>query len=287
MSTINLCRRDPLLNLLYDLFHANIVRVPDARIQPLAVIAQRGSRSFFRGDLLPLLSDQRPLNVEPATTLLSDLSGRRSRRVTLDLGLHLLRGFLRGFGLPGADLSSALGEGATMTFALPAIRRVAVDVNALGRELMGRAIDLANPAAACFRAAEDRLAMELFGAAESYQLLLVDAALTSAQLSIVIGGGSGQSLGFDLSMLKKLAAEIGATLETRHNAEAELTLSSPHPLTFAFSCVRLFLDESGAIVAMPPDHGRRTLGGDPRPGYTPERAMLSAGPGLVLWDGVS
>lgn len=278
MSIINLCQRDPLLNLLYDLFHANVVRVPDARIQPLAVIAQRGSRSFFRGDLLPLLSDQRPLSAEPITTVLSDLSGRRSRRVTLDLGLHLLRGFLRGFGLPGADLTSALGDGATLAFALPAIRRVAVDVNALGRELAGRTIDFHNPAAVAFRATEP------FRATEAYQLLLIDAVLTSAQLSIVIGGGNGQSLGFDLSMLKKLAAEVGATFETRHNAEAELTFSSPHALTFAFSCVRLFLDEAGAIAAMPPDHGRRTLGGDPQPGDAPERAMLSMGPGLVLWD---
>lgn len=286
MSIINLCQRDPLLNLLYDLFHANIVRVPDARLQPLAVIAQRGSRSFFRGDLAPLLTDQAPLNVEPSATLLSDLSGRRSRRVTLDLGLHLLRGFLRGFGLPGADLTSALGDGATLAFALPAIRRVAVDVNALGRELMGRMIDFDNPAAACFRATGAARATGAFHTMEPYRLLLIDAVLMSAQLAIVIGGGKGQALAFDMSALKKLAAEVGATLKTRHNAEAELTLSSPHALTFAFSCVQLRLDDLGAIVAMPPDHSRRTLGADPGPAELPERVMLSAGPGLVLWDGL-
>lgn len=65
MSLIRLCREDPLVSLVYELFGANIVRVPDARVRPLTVVVHRDGRSFFRGALLPLLTDSRPLASHP------------------------------------------------------------------------------------------------------------------------------------------------------------------------------------------------------------------------------
>lgn len=277
MSSIGLCREDPLVSLVHDLFGANIVRVPDARVRPLSVVVHRGGRSFFRGALLPLLTDARPLGLQPEETELVDISGRRSRRVTLDLGLHILRGFLKGFGLPTAELTSGI-EGAThLQFAFPDVRRLALDVNALGWALAGRRIDRGNPAAA------------ILFEEPTYALLLIDSVLISRHITVVLSGARGQRLNVDVTVLQQVIAELGGQVGAAAEGEVELTLESPHALTFAFSCVRLFFDAEGQIGSIPPDHSRRTLSvadhaDDLIVRPSPDRILLSARPGLLVWD---
>jgi hypothetical protein len=268
MTIINLCREDPLLSLVHELYGANVVRVPDARVRPLTVIVHRSRRSFLRGSLLPLLSDARPLGVQPELTELTDISGRRSRRVTLDLGLHILRGFLSGLGMPHADLTAGLEGAAYLSFAFPAARRLGLDVNALGVALAGRRIDQGNPAAS------------ILFTEPHYELLLIDSVLTSREIAIVISGARGQRLNFDLAALRTTLAEMGGSVGAATERDVELTLTSEAELTFAFSCVRLTLDAEGAILAIPPDHRTRTLSD-----LAPERILLSPGPGLLVWDG--
>lgn len=277
MSSISLCREDPLVSLVHDLFGANIVRVPDARVRPLSVVVHRGGRSFFRGSLLPLLGDARPLGVQPTESLLTDISGRRSRRVSLDLGVHILRGFLKGFGLPTAELSSSIEGASYLSFAFPAVRRTALDVNALGWALAGRRIDRRNPAAA------------ILFEQPRYELLLIDSVLTSRQIAVVLSGAKGQRINVDLAALQQVVGDLGGRVGASAAGEIELSLESTAELTFAFSCVRLFFDREGLISAMPPDHSRRTLGplqlaeaAVVRPAL--DRILLTPGPALLVWD---
>lgn len=275
MSLISLCREDPLVSLVYDLFGANLVRVPDARVRPLCVVVHRGGRTFFRGALLPLLTDRRPLGIPLQESELTDISGRRSRRVALDLGLPILRGFLKGFGFPSAELLAHLEGVSYLQFAFPDVRRLALDINALGWALAGRRIDRANPAAA------------ILFEPPRYDLLLIDAILISRHITIVLTGGKGQRLNVDVATLQRLIAELGGRVGASHEGDIEVTLESPDALTFAFSCVRLFFDDEGLIVAMPPDRHRRTLGSTEdgvvvRP--SPDRLLLGARPSLVVWD---
>ncbi len=277
MSQLQLCQTDPLVALIYNLFSANMVRVPDSRIRPLSVIVHRNGHSSFRGSLLPLLSDSRGIGVRPAISELTDVAGRRSRRVTLDLGLHILRGFLKGLGLPSAELASKLGDADYLSFAFPAVRRAAYDIGALGWALAGRSIDRQNPAAAI-----------LFGLA-SYDLLLIDSILTSSQISVILSKEQGQRLNIDTSALSQTFASVGGQVNTSGENEVELTLTSPQDLTFAFTCVRLFLDHEGTITSMPPDNRLRTLGDDGAESvaqvrYSPDRVLLSNQPGLLRWD---
>ncbi|MCX7859047.1 MAG: hypothetical protein N2385_03075 [Chloroflexus sp.] len=271
---LHLCANDPLVSLVHDLFGANPVRVPDARIRPLSVVVHRRGRSMFRGSLLPLLTDSSPLSVQPSVSQLIDISGRRSRRVNLELGLNILKGFLRGFGIPTAELSSTLQGAATVAFSFPTAMRLAYDVNALGWALAGRAIDRANPAAA------------ILFEQTPYELLLIDSVLTSRHITITISGAKGQRLNVDVDALRQMLGDLGVNAGINNDSELEVTLASPHDLTFAFSCVRLFFNDEGYITTMPPDLDRRVLGSESgiRVRYSPDRVMLSEQPGLLVWD---
>jgi hypothetical protein len=242
--------------------------VPDARVQPLSVVVHRGGRSFFRGSLLPLLADPKPIGVQAVESDVTDISGRRSRRVTLDLGLHILRGFLQGLGLPHADLTTGLTGAAYLSFAFPAVHRLAFDINALGGDLAGRRINRGNPAAAI-----------LFDE-PSYELLLIDSVLTSRQIAVVLSGAKGERLNVDLAALRQTVTEIGGTVGATTDSDVELRLTSEADLSFAFSCVRLTFDAEGTILALPPDHDTRTLSE-----IAPAHVWLSDGPGLLVWNG--
>lgn len=271
---LQLCQDDPLLSLTRELFGANVVRVPDARIRPLSVVVHRAGRSSFRGSLLPLLTEATPLGVQPTISQLIDISGKRSRRVSLDLGVHILQGFLRGFGLPAAGVTSGLQGAAAISFTFPMVRRAAYDVNALGWALAGRGIDRNNPAAA------------LLFDQPRYELLLIDSVLLSRHITLTASGSRGRKLNADVSALRKAITELGGQIGLESETDVELTLESPHELTFAFSCIRLFIDESGAITSMPPDLDKRVLGpgGGMQVRYSPDRIMLGDAPGMLMWD---
>ena len=55
MAFLDLCNA-PLMKALQDVFGTTIVRVPEERVRPLTVVTSDGRRSFFRGELAPLLS---------------------------------------------------------------------------------------------------------------------------------------------------------------------------------------------------------------------------------------
>ncbi|WP_129671304.1 hypothetical protein [Candidatus Chloroploca sp. Khr17] len=268
MTIIPLCREDPLTGLVHDLFNANIVRIPDARVVPLTVLLHHHKRTYFRGSLLPMLEDARPLGLPIEESLLTDISGRRSRKVNLDLGLHILRGFLRGFGLPYADLEAGFAGAAHLTFAFPEARRRAVDPNALGWALTERRIDRQNPAASI-----------LFNES-GYELLLIDSILISRQISIVLSSARGRRLNVDMSVLRETMTELGGSVGANSDSDLELTLQSQAELTFAFTCVRVIFSSEGEIIALPPDPQQRTLSlAEPQP-----HVVLSHGPGLLIWD---
>lgn len=268
MPTIPICREDPLVAIVHDLYGANLVRVPDARVRPLSVVVHRDKRSYFRGSLLPLLTDARALGVVPTVSRLTDIAGRRSRRMHLDLGLQLLRGFLRGLGLPHAGLELQASGAAYLAFAFPAAQRYALDTGVLGRTLAGRRIDRTNPAATiCF-------------ADRPYELLLIDSVLTSQQIAVVLSGSRGRRLNLDLVALRQALAEIGGSLGASDENTIELILQSKSELTFAFTCVRVTLGDDGTIAAIPPDEQTRMLSS-----MTPSPQRLSPGPGLLVWDG--
>jgi hypothetical protein len=146
----------------------------------------------------------------------------------------------------------------------------------LGWALAGRAIDRTNPAAA------------ILFEQTPYELLLIDSVLTSRHITITLSGTKGQRLNVNIDALRQMISDLGGQIGISGDSELEMTLASPHDLTFAFSCVRLFFDDEGFITTMPPDLNRRVLGSThgTMVRYSPDRVLLSEQPGLLMWDRV-
>src|SRR5205085_4284329 len=194
MAFLGLCP-DPLTTTLREVFGANIMRVPEERIQPLSVIASQDARSKFRGALAPFVSGQPQLVFNPADLInsqMADVSGRRSRKVSLELGLQILEGFLQGFGIPSAGVSAKLKGALEVSFSFKNVGRCYVDNNWLGRILAGRVIDKENPAA------------EIFFREDAYSFLVIDSVITSSDFSISVERTESQGFNFDIPAIQTL-----------------------------------------------------------------------------------
>ncbi|MBC8077530.1 MAG: hypothetical protein H7Y32_15760 [Chloroflexales bacterium] len=269
MAFLKLCDGDPLVSMLHNTLGANIVRVPDVRVRPLSVLLHTNGRTILRGALGPLLAGDTPLALPETRAPVADIAGRRSRRVAIDLGLHLLRGMLRGLGLPlpTGGLTAQLAGVTAMTFALPAVERSAIDLGLLGAALAGRRINARNPAAAPFF--DDH----------APTLLLVDSVLTASAISVELEGGRSSKLAVDVGGLQQLLGGVEGTVRLADAPGYGLHFAGQHPATFAFTCVQLRYDAEGRITALPPDLAVRTLGA--HESQAPVHALLGAGPGLL------
>lgn len=266
---IPLCTADPLVGMLHDMFGTHIVRVPDGRIQPLCLLLHSGGRVHFRGTLAAILHGNGALAVPLTNSPVASLSGKRSRRVTLDLGLFFLQGILQALGVSSAGVAATLHGVGSMAFAFPAIQRSAADIGVLGRALQGRRVDLANPAAAPFGDAGG-------------EALLIDSVLSSTGITISLAATHEGSIRIDAPGLEQLVAGSTARVEVAVAPEQQITIQSDAPLPFAFSCVRLVLDAEGRVVSLPPDEGPRVLGAAAHAQLT--SSVFGSGPMLVLWD---
>src|SRR4051794_29788685 len=156
MGLFGLCepgRSDPLVDTLRDTFDANIVRVPEARIQPLRVLAARDGKTTYQGKLTELLKGTAPdelTSAKPANDAMANVSGKKSSKVEVGLGLEILGGFLSGFGVPSAGIAAKFGGAKEVSFTFGSVSRRYVDPSFIGRALNGQAVDPDNPVGAIF-----------------------------------------------------------------------------------------------------------------------------------------
>lgn len=275
MGCLGLCEGDPLVKTLSEVFGANIVRVPEERIRPLSVVTVCNNRLSFHGELAPLVKD---LSAHErgtpglSTSRMADLSGKRSWKVNTDLGLAILDGFLRGFGVPSAGIREQFKGATQVCFSFKEVYRTYVDVGWLDGVLAGRAVDKSNPAAA------------IFLGESPCELLLIDSVITSSDFSISVDRTRDADFRLDVPAIQQIVAQTRAGVQVSSASNVELTFQGERPL--AFSCVRLHLDSKGCIVAMPPDLDTPRVFGYPRHKvlYSPDRILLSDKPAPLEWD---
>lgn len=270
-----LCKSDPLVDTLKDVFGANIVRVPEERIRPLTVLASDGSRTSFRGALAPALVGAEALDVPVDDSTMANVSGKRSSSVKLDLGLKILGGFLAALHIPSAGIEAQLEGAKQVSFSFQDVKRLYVDPTALGHQLSGRVVDRQNPAVSIF-----------FG--DDWTFLVVDSAITSRDFSINVEKAATQGFRVDVPTIQQIVSEANAGVQVQSTSGTDLVFKGDAYLTFAFTCVRLFLDADGRIDAMPPadDVPPLTRGrGAVAPGHvvrrTPDRVVLTAKPAML------
>jgi hypothetical protein len=277
MSFLRVCDNDPLISTLRDVFDCQPIRVPDERVVPMTVLASNGSQSRFRGGLAAHLAGSPTLDVPILKSDMANLTLRRSNGVKVDLGLKILDGFLSGFGLPSAGITAKFQGASEVSFAFQDVRRQYIDIGMLGRVLARHKLDLKSPAAAIF-------------GADGFEFLVIDSIIQSRDFVITVEKSAKTDFAVDIALIQEIVQKANVGMSVASSTKLDVSFNGPKFLTFAFACVRLFLDANGAITAMPPADKVPALRGylDSSPNlvvhYTPDRVLLNPTPGLLSFD---
>lgn len=232
-----LCPGDPLVDTLRTVFKANIIRIPRNRIQPLTVLARKGKQLQVLGQLQEMLADEEPLDLQPEQAPVSPIEGNRSSAVDFGFGVKILEGYLKGFGMPAAGVSQAFSKVKSVRFGFEAMQEVFISPLHIGRKLTDRKINMRNPA------------LQVFLQDEDYELLIVDTVYASQSFTLHLEGETSNDLKIDLPSLEGVvtAEDVGTKMQWKN--ERVLEFKGPEMLSFAFSCVRMYLDKEGACIS--------------------------------------
>jgi hypothetical protein len=249
MGFLGLCDGDPIVEYLRSTFGANIVRIPRASLRPPEVLAARRGETKTMGHLGDILVSAAPfalgledIHEEPAPPVLA----RRTRSVSLDLGLDILGGLLQGFGVPKVGVGSAFSPESAISFSFHNVHRVFVETNRLGRKLQHCTIDRANPATALY-----------FGEQDPWRLLLIDSVLTSPGFTVTASRSRTESVHVDLPTLQQLVSDASAKVNVSSAASSEVSFTGDERLSFAFTCLEVTLDADARVVGLT-GHGQKT-----------------------------
>jgi hypothetical protein len=279
MPLFKLCNDDQLVNTLHSVFNANIVRVPEARINPLCMVAVTPQGPRFWGylpdlvegkkDLQNAIDRQKAIGESP----MANVSGKKSRSVNLDLGLQILEGFLGGFGLPSAGIAAKFNGAKTVSFSFQGVARSFISPGTLGKLLGDHALDKGNTANDLF-----------FQQAAS--LLVTDSVITSRDFSIQVGETKSSDFKLDVPAIQNIVGKANAAVKVETTTGLDITFKGDTPLTFAFTCLRCNADSAGRLSLVP--HFEKVSFGVEKmvrgndADYPPQQ--LYNAPGLIEWQ---
>ncbi|MEM7105341.1 MAG: hypothetical protein AAF502_19540 [Bacteroidota bacterium] len=270
-------KEDPLLKMLRDTYNATPLRIPDSTTKVLDIIAHRGRKSMRYGPIKPLLGiDSDP---EITESPLPDLALVKSNDINLKFGLGLMSQMLKGFGFPGGDLSSTMNGVEEISISIEDLKKIAVAPTAIGQLLHGKTLDDSHPAAHLFTRKK-----------EKFELLVITNILVGKKISFTLKGSGSKEVDVNVEALKGKLKATDIDLKTQSSNTKNLVFEGPEPLTFAFSCIELTVDEAkraflGEIINPPVP---KSVGSDemvPGPSQPKEISLMHASvPALMEFD---
>ncbi len=267
MEIFKICNDDLLVNTLQRVFRSNIVRVPEVKIKPMTVLAITPNKAHFWGYLDEFTESPLP-NYESdlQESQMADISGKRSKDVKAELGLQILDGFLRGFNLPSAAITSKFSGAETISFSFQEVIRNFISAGKIGGILKGKALDTDNGSNTIFLQKEARL-------------FLIDSVITSKDFSIKVEKTNSNDFSVDVTGIQQIIGQGNTKVYVESHSGLDLSFHGPTPLSFAFTCIELIPDDAGRIVVKPVSSSVQ-LNNDKQEEHT----LLYETPGLIDLD---
>jgi hypothetical protein len=236
MAFFRICQNDTT-DALRKMFNATPLKVPEASVQPLLIIAERNGKTDKRGELKHLLADAAAFKIKPKEDPVADVSLEKTRSVDWDFGLKLLEGFFQGFGIPSASVAAKLDMAREISLSFHNVKRRWIDKNELGSALRGKTIDLMHPA------------LGIFLGGDAYNMLLVTDVIVSNGFSINVEKSKNGNLSAEIPAIQQIVNEAKAGVDVKSSSTNSISFQGKDFLTFAFSCVKLELNPlSGALA---------------------------------------
>ncbi|HEY0608580.1 MAG TPA: hypothetical protein VGD35_02965 [Chitinophaga sp.] len=248
-----LCKNDTT-TWLRETFSATPLKVPEARIQPLTIMAYKNDEANFRGQLRYLLQNTDQFNPPVETATVANVSLQRTKKVNIDLGLSILDGFFKALKMDNVALGATLKGVKEMSLSFTNVKRLYVDLGALGQSVKNNRIDLSNPS------------IGVFTGDKPADMLVISDAIVSPGFTINNESGREDAFDVNVPLVEKYIADAKLNVKVEKSSKNSISFEGQEPLTFAFSCVRVLFDSaSGALSLMETVNPKRDTDPDAPP----------------------
>jgi hypothetical protein len=232
-------RDDPFTSQVRLLYHANVLRVPRAGVDPLDVLAVKKRWVEHRGRLPGLIAGGTDLGLPaPATYRVSDLDGVRSAALDVNVGAKLTATFLQALGLPvpGAELEAALWSSTSAVgFEVREVSEHRVDLGLLGVAMAGRQL-------------ADNPATGIFLTDKAVRMLVVTRVLTSSNFAVRASARAGQSVKASVDAIENLLGKTTTADSWKRESEQTISFGGDTAVTFAFGAVPCAVQPNRSII---------------------------------------
>ncbi|MDR7545324.1 MAG: hypothetical protein QN120_13860 [Armatimonadota bacterium] len=236
--------RESSLDFLRELGYTPI-QLPREHIYPLDLVGKRPGAGAAR-HLGPLPRLMRTADAPPPMRqdeLVGQITGRRTDKLDVGLGLHLLGKLLAALGALAISAKVGFERARQVEFSYEDVRSDSVDIIEL-REYLGRrpALDAGNPVIDDYFIGEG-------------QVVVITRTLKSRSFGVTATDEQGQEIEVDVNVLQRNLAEVGVDVSAA--TRTKVSFRGPRPLVFAFQGLALHIDTGGLQVAddVPPEFG--------------------------------
>ena len=224
---------------LRDLFDANPLRQPNPRYMPLSLIEIKDKRTYPLGQLEDLITGDKKLDIRITKEPMPAVSGTWSQKANIGVGVDLLSGFFKGFGLDMIGMSSSFKNARKFSFAFENVERHYFAPLALGKKLSNQEIT----------ANRDNIFIRKILDSRRYRLGLITDAIVSNNFSVATFSDTDASVEIDLPFIEQYLTELNSSTYVEKKESNIVKFSYPKPIPFAFSCIELKIDRDGNFAA--------------------------------------
>lgn len=228
---MRICKNN-ITDQIRDLFDANPLKVPEARIQPLCMLEVDNQKQKYLGEFKFLVKDGFKHSIDVKTAPVSQVSNVKTKKIDFKIGFDILGNFIKAFGLDPAAIGASVKGSGKMAFSFGNVIRKYIDPLELGHVLVSNDI----------KGDPDNIFIEEISSKKNVKLALITDVLTSTDFSLSTYKNNETDAGINIPLIQEYLSNIDTKLTIEKVSENEIKFKGDTPLTYAFTCVEINID---------------------------------------------
>ena len=224
--------KNQITDQIRDLFNANPLKVPEARIKPLCILEVEKNKAQFLGDFKFLVQGGFNHELPIHASDVAEVSDKKSKKIDFNLGFGILGTFIKAFGAEPAGISAALTKTKKMAFSFSNVQRLHFDILQFGQILSSNNL-MGDP--------NNFIVSEIIKN-KKLKLALITDVLVSNNFTLSSFTESETNADIDMKVIDDILANTSAGLKIEKTSSSEIKFQKENPLTFAFSCIEILID---------------------------------------------
>ncbi len=231
MYIMRICKNN-ITDQIRDLFDANPLRIPEARIQPLCMLEVNNNKQKYLGEFKFLVKDGFKHMIDIKTAPVAQVSDVKTKKIDFKIGFDILGNFIKAFGLDPAAIGASVKGSDKMSFSFGNVIRKYIDTLELGQILVSNDI----------KGDPDNIFIEEISNKKNVKLALITDVLTSPDFSLSTYSSSNTHAEINIPLIQEYLSNIDTNLTVEKVSENEVKFKGDTPLTYAFTCVEINID---------------------------------------------